>query len=194
MIILCLVNAIAIDELSPSIQRSELIAALSSVSILLVGYLQKQVSINKPKKAVLEGTEAFYINAELPEILKNELAWGSKMILTATASSNIIIYYENKIVLKRGLFSTSVNSFKPGKTCISTSKSGKYISLVNTKYYPDKDEFESIVKNLPSLIVVPISTDGWIIVGGWSERCFTKSDEIWIEGWTKKLESIIING
>ena len=66
----------------------------------------------------------------------------------------------------------------------------KYISLVSTKFYPGKQEFDNIVKNLPSVIVFPIGNKGWIIIGGWSERCFTKSDELWIDGWAKKLLSL----
>ena len=111
------------------------------------------------------------------------------MILTATATSTILIYYKNEVILRRGIISQ--NKFLPGNICRSTTKKSKYISLVSTKFYPGKKEFDSVLKDLPSIIVFPIIDKGWVIVGGWSERCFTKSDEIWIEGWTNKLSEML---
>ena len=29
-----------------------------------------------------------------------------------------------------------------------------------------------------------------ILVGGWSAKCFTKSDEKWINNWSKKINNI----
>ena len=98
-----------------------------------------------------------------------------------------MIYWNNTVLLKRGLISDS--QFVPKDICKRSIQSGKMISLVNTKYYPGRIEFDSILNNLPSIIVFPLSNKGWLIVGGWSERCFTKSDEKWISGWASKISN-----
>ena len=42
-------------------------------------------------------------------------------------------------------------------------------------------------ENLPSILIQPLGRKGFIVIGGWSEKCFTRSDEKWIEGWSKRL-------
>ncbi len=188
MLTLSLVNAITINELSPAIIRAEVLSALTSITILLIGFLQEIPTRKQNNKLTIKGKEGFYISDELTQEEKNELAWGTHMILTATASVTVLIYNKGTTILRRGIISEDI--FKPGKICLSSTQKSKYISLVSTKFYPGKAEFDPIVKDLPAVIVLPISSDCWLIVGGWSERCFTKSDEIWLEGWSKKISSI----
>ena len=52
-------------------------------------------------------------------------------------------------------------------------------------------EFDSVLDNLPAIIVYPISNKGLTIVGGWSKRSFTNSDEKWISGWSDKLYDLL---
>ncbi len=189
MVLLTLINVLFTNEISPSIQRSEIISALTSISIIFIGFLSQRHDSRIIKKVDLKGEDGLYISADLSNEIKNEIAWGSNIILRATASSTILIYLNDSVILKRGLINTK--EFKPGKICYSARNKNKYISLVNTKFYPGKFEFDSVLLDLPSVLVFPISDKGWIIIGGWSERCFTKSDEIWIEGWSRKLEQII---
>ena len=190
MISLTAINSLTIDQISPSIQRAEIISALTSVSILLIGFLvKKDEAFTSQQKDKLEGKQGFYLFNSLASNIKHELAWGTQMILSNTAASTILIYYNDRVISRRGLINDT--DFKPGIICNSSISKSNYISLVSTKFYPGKQEFDPIVKNLPSVIVFPIGNRGWLIVGGWSERCFTKSDELWIDGWAKKLLSLI---
>ncbi|WP_413315236.1 cofactor assembly of complex C subunit B [Prochlorococcus sp. SS52] len=189
MIVLTLINNLSIHEVTPTLQRAEIIAALTSISIILVGFLQLDENPIKKSNSNLVGFEGFIINEDLSFEVRNELAWGTQMILTATASCTVLIYNNNQTILKRGLLSET--EFSPGTICLSSTKKGKYISLVNTKFYPGKVEFDSIIKDLPSIMVFPIKSNSWLIVGGWSERCFTKSDEVWIDGWSKKISKML---
>ena len=66
----------------------------------------------------------------------------------------------------------------------------KLISLTNTKFYPGRDEFYSYCPNIPSVLIVPINNKAFILIGGWSTRCFTKSDEKWINNWSKKINNV----
>ena len=188
MLTLTLVNAFTINVLSPVILRSEVLSALTSITILLVGFLQQKPTHKPNSELTINGKEGFYISDELTKEEKNELAWGTHMILTATASVTVLIYNKGTTILRRGIISEDI--FEPGNICLASTKKSKYISLVSTKFYPGKEEFDTVLKDLPAVIVLPISSDCWLIVGGWSERCFTKSDEIWMEGWSMKISSI----
>ncbi|WP_269622924.1 cofactor assembly of complex C subunit B [Prochlorococcus marinus] len=193
MITLIFINSFTITEITPAIQRSQVIAALTSVSILLIGFLL-QTNNNTQDNLIKEdliAEEGFYLTKEIDEDLRLELAWGSQLILSATAASTILIYYNKTIILRRGLITS--NEFRPGNICIESSRKSKYISLVNMKFFPGRSEFDPIVPNLPSVIVNPLDNHGWLIVGGWTDRCFTKSDEIWIEGWSKKIYQKLSN-
>ena len=64
------------------------------------------------------------------------------------------------------------------------------ISLANTKLYPGRDEFYLFCPNVPSILIVPINSKAFILIGGWSTRCFTKSDEKWINNWSKRINDI----
>ncbi len=189
MLILTLINALSVNEITPSIERAEVISALTSISILLIGFLQKNPNGNISSKLKSNAEEGFYLKDDMSITQKNELAWGSHMILTATASATVFLFKDGNVLLRRGLISD--DTFIPGKICLTATKKSKYISLVNTKFYPGREEFDSILNNLPSVIVFPISANGWLIIGGWTDRCFTKSDELWIEGWSKKISNIL---
>ena len=65
------------------------------------------------------------------------------------------------------------------------------ISLVNTTLFPGRAEFDAMLPSLPAIVVCPMGNEGAVIVGGWSPRCFTRSDERWIEGWTQRLRTTL---
>ena len=109
---------------------------------------------NKSKKVDLIGYEGLYLKEELSSDLKLELAWGSEMFLTASAAASILIYLNGEVILKRGLITDE--EFTPKDICTRSLVTNKLISLVNTKFYPGKDEFDSILKGLPSIMVYPI--------------------------------------
>ena len=91
-------------------------------------------------------------------------------------------------ILKRGI--TSTNDFEPGESCMRSINDMKIISLANTKFYPGRDEFFDFCPNIPSILIVPINRRAFILVGGWSTKCFTRSDEKWINNWSKKINNI----
>ena len=45
---------------------------------------------------------------------------------------------------------------------------------------------------IPSILIVPINNKAFILIGGWSTKCFTKSDEKWINNWARKLNNIFL--
>ena len=183
-------NFISIETITPELERAQVLAAIASLIIILIGFLFKQFEPLSGEKVVLNGENKFLFDNNIPDEVIDELAWGSEAILTSTAAASILIHKDGVNILRRGI--TSSNEFKPGETCLRSIKDMKLISLANTKFYPGRDEFLDFCANIPSILVVPINSKAFILIGGWSAKCFTKSDEKWIKNWSKKISNIFI--
>ena len=181
-------NFISIETITPELERAQVLAAIASLIIILIGFLFKQFQPIAGEKAVLKGENKFLFDRNMPDEVIDELAWGSEAILTSTAAAAILIHNDGVNILRRGIISS--NDFKPGETCLRSIKDMKLISLANTKFYPGRDEFFNFCAEIPSILVVPINSKAFILVGGWSAKCFTKSDEKWINNWSKKINNI----
>jgi len=181
-------NFISIDTITPELERAQVLAAIASLIIILIGFLFKQFEPLAGEKAALKGENKFLFDRNMPDEFIDELACGSEAILTSTAAAAILIHNDGINILRRGI--TSSNDFKPGETCLRSIKDMKLISLANTKFYPGRDEFFNFCAEIPSILVVPINSKAFILIGGWSAKCFTKSDEKWINNWSKKINNI----
>ena len=183
-------NFFSIETVTPELERAQVLAAIASLIIILIGFLFKQFDTLAGEKADLKGENNFLFAKNMPDEVIDELAWGSQAILTSTAAATILIHNDGVNILKRGI--TSSNEFIPGETCLRSIKDMKLISLANTKFYPGRDEFLNFCRDIPSILVVPINNKSFILVGGWSAKCFTKSDEKWINNWSKKINDIFL--
>ena len=183
-------NFFSIDSISPALERAQVLSAISSVIIILIGFLFKQFNPKLGDKVELKGENKFIFESDIPSDILDELAWGSEAILTSTAAATVLIHNDGKNILTRGITTNDV--FIPGETCMRSLRDMKLISLANTKFYPGRDEFSSFCPNVPSIIIIPINSKSFILIGGWSYRCFTKSDEKWINNWSKKVNNIFI--
>ena len=181
-------NFFSIEIITPELERAQVIAAIASLIIILIGFLFKQFEPLAGEKVDLKGENKFLFDKSIPDQVIDELAWGSEAILTSTAAAAILIHNDGVNILIRGI--TSSNEFKPGETCLRSIKDMKLISLANTKFYPGRDEFLDFCADIPSILVVPINSKAFILIGGWSAKCFTKSDEKWINNWSKKINNI----
>ena len=181
-------NFISIETITPELERAQVLASIASLIIILIGFLFKQFEPLAGEKAPLKGENKFLFDRNMPDEVIDELAWGSEAILTSTAAAAILIHNDGVNILRRGI--TSSNDFKPGETCLRSIKDMKLISLANTKFYPGRDEFFNFCAEIPSILVVPINSKAFILIGGWSAKCFTKSDEKWINNWSKKINNI----
>ena len=186
LFLLQLINFVSINQINPEIERAQVLAAISSIIIMLIGFLFQRISPMSGEEVPLKGENGFIYDPSIPKELLNELAWGSEAVLTSTAAATILISNKGKNILKRGLISNK--NFIPKDICLRCLKESKLISLVNTKFYPGSEEFDDFCKDIPSILVIPVNKQCFILVGGWSSRCFTKSDEKWILNWSKKLQ------
>ena len=181
-------NFLSIESITPELERAQVLAAIASLIIVLIGFLFKEFDPLTGEKADLKGENKFFFDKNIPNEVIDELAWGSEAILTSTAAASILINNNGVNILKRGI--TSNNQFSPGETCLRSIKDMKLISLANTKFYPGRDEFFNFCPDIPSILIVPINNKAFILIGGWSSKCFTKSDEKWINNWSKKINNI----
>ena len=147
-------NFFSIDSISPAFERAQVLSALSSVIIVLVGFLFKQFNPNLGDRVELKGENKFIFEPDIPGDILDELAWGSEAILTSTAAATVLIHNDGKNILTRGITTNEV--FKPGETCLRSIRDMKLISLANTKFYPGRDEFFSFCPNVPSILIIPI--------------------------------------
>jgi len=90
-------------------------------------------------------------------------------------------------LLRRGLLAPS--TFDPGAICQRALEKQSAISLVDLKLYPGRQEFDALLPGLPSVLVQPLGQEGLVVLGGWSARCFSRSDLAWVEGWAAKLRA-----
>ena len=145
-------NFISIETITPELERSQVLAAIASLIIILIGFLFKQFEPLAGEKAAIKGENMFLYDRNMPDEVIDELAWGSEAILTSTAAAAILIHNDGVNILRRGM--TSNNEFNPGETCLRSIKDMKLISLASTKFYPGKDEFLNFCPDIPSILIV----------------------------------------
>ena len=184
---LAVFNALTADAFTPSLQRAEVLSGMAAVGLMLVAVLWTRAIPLSPKTVDLEGEQGLVMADELSDGLRTELAWGSHQFLTATSAASILVYWDDKVLLRRGLITD--DSFCPGEICRRSTDRQTLVSLVRTALYPGRQEFDAVLPGLPAVMVQPLGRRGWIVLGGWSERCFTRSDERWLAGWAERLRT-----
>jgi hypothetical protein len=171
--------------MSPTLERAGVLASLLSVVLMLVGLLWERIEPVPPVRVELEGREGLELADDLPPHLRRELAWGSQMLLTATPAATVLLLWRGRTLLRRGLLAEL--AFTPGLICAKAQAQGRAISLVDLRLYPGRGEFDSLLGGLPAVLVQPLGGEGLLLLGGWSARCFGRSDLVWVEGWARRL-------
>ena len=140
-------------------------------------------------RSELAGSEGCRLAGDLPDQLQEELGWGSAMLLTATPAAVVALIHGDRLLLRRGLLADT--PFTPGAICRQALQRQRSISLVDLNLFPGRDEFDALLDGLPAVVVQPMTPDALLVVGGWSPRCFNRSDLAWIEGWARKLAPLL---
>lgn len=186
-LLLSLINQVTAPELSPALERAAVLASLMAVGLLLVALLWTRANPKAPERVALEGPQGLELINGLPEALATELSWGSRLLLTATPAASVVLHWQGKTLLRRGVL--AAEPLQPGAICARARQSGKAISLVTLALYPGRDEFAGLPAGTPSVLIQPIGSGGWVVLGGWSPRCFSRADETWLAGWAEKIRS-----
>jgi hypothetical protein len=184
-LLLVVINQATAPAVEPALQRAAVLGGVLAVLLMLVGLLWRRIEPVPPERAVLQGREGLEIAAGLPDALARELAWGTTLLLTATPAVVVLLHWGEATLLRRGLLAEAC--FRPGPICRRALERHQVISLVDLRLYPGRSEFDALLSDLPSVVVQPLGSQGLLLLGGWSPRCFSRSDLVWIEGWSRRL-------
>lgn len=182
---LVVINQLTALEPDPALTRAGVLASLLAVGLMLVAVLWTRAVPEAAGRASLQGREGLELAGDLPEPVRQELGWGSQMLLTASPAAVVLVWWRGRVLLRRGLLADA--AFSPGPICRRAQERRQAISLVNLALYPGRDEFETLLPGLPAVLVQPLADQGVVVMGGWSARCFSRSDLTWAEGWARRL-------
>jgi 4-amino-4-deoxy-L-arabinose transferase-like glycosyltransferase len=184
--VLLLINRLLTPQLTDAQARSDVLGVILSAVLILTGLLWQQVSPRSPDAVELVGKEVFDLAPDLPEAVKIELAWASHLLLTNTVTRSLIVFYQGKVLLRRGILPDS--QVKPGQILQRVLEKHKPVYLVALSVYPGKIEFDYLPENTQGVICQPIGKQGVLILGANAPRSYTGQDETWIAGIADKLD------
>ncbi|HBY79148.1 MAG TPA: cofactor assembly of complex C subunit B, partial [Cyanobacteria bacterium UBA11148] len=176
--VLLLINRLLTPQLTDSQARSDALGVILCAVLILTGLLWQQVQARSPDAVDLIGEQGFELLPELPDEVKTELAWASHLLLTNTVTRSLVVFYQGKVLLRRGILGINPE-VKPGLILKRVLETQKPVYLVDLKLYPGRIEFDYLPENTQGVICQPISNQGALILGANAPRSYTKQDEIW---------------
>lgn len=188
--VLLLTNRLLTPQLTDSQARSDALGVILCAVLILTGLLWQQVQSRSPDAVELIGEQGFELLPGLPDEVKTELAWASHLLLTNTATRSLVVYYQGKVLLRRGVLGVNPE-VKPGAILQRVLEKQKPVYLVNLTLYPGRIEFDYLPENTQGIICQPIGEQGVFILGANAPRSYTKQDENWIEGIADKLANTL---
>ncbi|HAC65427.1 MAG TPA: cofactor assembly of complex C subunit B [Cyanothece sp. UBA12306] len=184
--VLLLINRFTTLQLTESQARSDVVGVILSGVLILIGLIWQQVQPRSPDAVTLIGEEGLEFSTDLTDEVKKELAWASHLVLTNTVTKSLVVYYQGKVVLRRGILGKN-RQVTPGKILERVLATQKPVYLVNLSLYPGRVEFDYLPENTQGVICQPMGKEGVMILGANVPRSYTKQDENWIEGIAEKL-------
>ncbi|WP_017652061.1 cofactor assembly of complex C subunit B [Fortiea contorta] len=190
--VLLLINRFLTPELTESQARGDVVGVILSAVLILTGLIWQQVQPRSPDVVQLIGEEGFVLAADLPAAVKTELAWASHLLLTNTVTRSLVVFYQGKVLLRRGILGGK-SEVTPGAILKRVLEKQQAIYLVALKVYPGRIEFDYLPENTQGVICQPIGDKGVLILGANAPRSYTKQDENWIAGIADKLAVTLQN-
>jgi len=183
---LLLVNRFLTVDLTSSQSRSDALGVILSALLVLTGLLWQQVQPRLPDAVTLVGDEGFELKEGLPDGVRRELAWASHTLLTNTVTRSLLLWYDGKVLLRRGVLA-SKSTVTPGAIVQRALEKQQPIYLVDVKAYPGKIEFDYLPENTQGIICQPIDQRGVLILAANAPRSYTKQDENWVAAIAAKI-------
>ncbi|MGF1591173.1 MAG: cofactor assembly of complex C subunit B [Pleurocapsa sp.] len=183
---LLLINRLLTTQITDSQARSDALGIIEGAVLILVGLLWQQIQARTPDTVDLIGETGLEFSSELSDLAKTELAWASHLLITNTVTRSLVVYYDGKTILRRGVLGKNPQ-VKPGAILDRVLSKSQPVYLVNLNLYPGKVEFDYLPENTQGVICQPLGAKGVLILGANAPRSYTKKDEQWIEGIADKL-------
>ncbi|MBC7969775.1 MAG: cofactor assembly of complex C subunit B [Verrucomicrobia bacterium] len=184
---LLLANRLFTPDLTNSQSRSDALGVIVSAVLILTGLLWQQVQPRTPEQVDLIGEEGFELDPTLADALKTELAWASHLLLTNTVTRSLIVWYDGKLLLRRGILPAQ-REVTPGPILQRVLDKQVPVYLVALKVYPGRIEFDYLPENTQGVICQPLGNRGAMILAANTPRSYTRQDEKWIGAIAAKLE------
>lgn len=184
---LLMINRLTTPTVLDSQARSDALGVILCAMLLLMSILLSQINPSPPESVTLKGRQGIEIAPDLPESIQTELAWASHLLLSNTVTQSIVIYYQNQILLRRGIIGGNKDTLTEGNIVTRVMTTGKTVYLVDLKHYPGKVEFDYLPENIQGLICTPLNDRGVMILATNIPRSYTNQDEAWIEGISEKI-------
>jgi Cofactor assembly of complex C subunit B, CCB2/CCB4 len=185
-----MVNRFLTPQLTESQARSDAIGVIVSALLVLTGLLWQQIQPKPPESVQLVGEEGFELVPDLPESVSTELAWASHLLLTNTVTQSILVWYGDRVLLRRGILAAKTD-VKLGAIVKRVLEKQTPVYLVKLDLYPGRIEFDYLPENTQGLICQPIGNKGVLILGANAPRSYTKQDEQWVAGIADKLANTL---
>lgn len=180
-------NRLLTPELTDTQARSDALGVIVSAVLILTGLLWQQVQPRSPETVELVGEEGFELDPTLPEALQTELAWASHLLLTNTVTRSLLVWYDGRVLVRRGILSPN-RQVKPGAILNRVLEKQKPVYLVALKIYPGRIEFDYLPENTQGVICQPLGNRGALILGANAPRSYTQQDENWVAAIAAKLD------
>lgn len=187
---LLMVNRLLTPVLTDSQARSDAVGVIISAVLVLTGLLWQRIQPKLPDAVTLMGQEGFELAPDLPDLVKTELAWMSHLLLTNTVTRSLVVWYDGKTLLRRGILGGEA-TVTPGPIVQRVLKTEKPVYLVNLKLYPGSVEFNYLPENTQGVICQPLGNRGALILAANAPRSYTQQDETWIAGLADKLANTL---
>ncbi len=184
--VLLLINRLLTSEVTQPQARGDALGVILSAVLILTGLIWQQVQPRSPDAVELVGEEGFVFAPDLPTRVKTELAWASHLLLTNTVTRSLVVFYQGKVLLRRGILGAK-SEVMLGPILSRVLEKQKPVYLVALKVYPGRIEFDYLPENTQGVICQPIGDQGVLILGANAPRSYTKQDENWIAGIADKL-------
>ena len=168
-----------------SLGRADVVGSLMAVGLMLVGLNWTRVDPAAQKPLALGGEQGLHLAERLPDSVREELGWGSRMLLLNTAAVAIHCLWKQQVLLSRGLLTGA--PYQDGPLVQRVLGSQQRLYLANLKLFPARREFTYLPEGTPAVLLEPLGTQGLLVVAGASPRCFSAADSGWVEGWAERL-------
>ena len=168
-----------------SLGRADVVGSLMAVGLMLVGLNWTSVDPTAQQPLALSGEQGLKLAESLPDGVREELGWGSQMVLLNTAAVAIHCIWNQRLLLSRGLLTDA--PYQDGPLVQRVLSSQQRLYLVNLKLFPARREFTYLPEGTPSVLLEPLGFQGLLVVAGASPRCFNAADLGWVKGWAERL-------
>jgi hypothetical protein len=181
-----MLNRLLTPTLTTSQARSDVVGVIVCAVLILTGLLWQRIQPRSPDTVDLIGEEGFELDDRLSDVAKTELAWLSHLLLTNTVTRSLVVYYDGRVLLRRGILGPTAD-VTPGAIATRVMNTQSPVYLVKLSLYPGRLEFNYLPENTQGVICQPIGDRGVMVLGANAPRSYTAQDETWIAGLADKL-------